>query len=149
MELSLVMVDVPPPGPNDVVIRVEASPINPSDLGLLLAGADLSTARISGPEDDPVWWQLSACDCKGAVGPGGAVPSGRQRGGRHRCRFGFGRVGAGPGRQDRGCCAAGAMYSGYRTVDASLCLELPDGISAPRVRPASSTPSPPSGWWRP
>ena len=42
LELALVDVEVPSPGPNDVVVRVEASPINPSDLGLLLGMADIS-----------------------------------------------------------------------------------------------------------
>ncbi|MEM1335938.1 MAG: NADH oxidase, partial [Actinomycetota bacterium] len=31
-------------GPDDVLVRVEAAPINPSDLGLMFAGADPSTA---------------------------------------------------------------------------------------------------------
>ena len=30
--------------PGEVLVRVEAAPINPSDLGLLLAGADLTSA---------------------------------------------------------------------------------------------------------
>jgi hypothetical protein len=37
-----------------VVVRVEASPINPSDLGLLFGGADMSTAKASGTPDRPV-----------------------------------------------------------------------------------------------
>ena len=40
VELFLETIEVPEPGPGEVVVRVEASPINPSDLGLLLAGAD-------------------------------------------------------------------------------------------------------------
>ncbi len=39
LELALVSVETPAPGPDEVVIRVEATPINPSDLGLLLASA--------------------------------------------------------------------------------------------------------------
>jgi len=54
LELSLVDVPVPSPEPSQVVIRVEASPVNPSDLGLLLAGADLATAALSGPLDRPI-----------------------------------------------------------------------------------------------
>ena len=54
LELRLVDVPVPEPGPGEVVVRVEAAPINPSDLWLLLAGADLSTAEVRGPADDPV-----------------------------------------------------------------------------------------------
>ena len=40
-----------PPGPlgdDEVWVAVQAAPINPSDLGLLLAGADLSTAKSEG-----------------------------------------------------------------------------------------------------
>ena len=40
LELSLQPMDMPEPGPDQVVVRVEASPLNPSDLGLLL-GRDL------------------------------------------------------------------------------------------------------------
>jgi NADPH:quinone reductase len=38
LELSLHDVPVPTPAPNEVLVRIEASPINPSDLGLLVAG---------------------------------------------------------------------------------------------------------------
>jgi NADPH:quinone reductase-like Zn-dependent oxidoreductase len=48
LELSLAEVEIPEPGPEQVVVRVEATPINPSDLGLLLGPADMSTARASG-----------------------------------------------------------------------------------------------------
>ncbi|MFP6795999.1 MAG: NADH oxidase, partial [Pseudomonadales bacterium] len=48
LELSLTEVDIPKPGEDDVVIRVEASPINPSDLGLLFGMADMGTATLSG-----------------------------------------------------------------------------------------------------
>ena len=37
VEVFLEMVEVPEPGPDEVLIRVEAAPINPSDLGLLFA----------------------------------------------------------------------------------------------------------------
>ncbi|MCB1686773.1 MAG: NADH oxidase, partial [Pseudomonadales bacterium] len=47
LELSLDQVEVPAPRSQEVVVRVEATPINPSDLGLLLGGADLSTAKAS------------------------------------------------------------------------------------------------------
>ncbi|HEV7690940.1 MAG TPA: zinc-binding dehydrogenase [Hyphomonadaceae bacterium] len=48
LELSLKKVPVPDPGPDEIVIRVEATPINPSDLGLLLGPADVKTAKASG-----------------------------------------------------------------------------------------------------
>ena len=51
LELSLAEVPIPEPGPDQVVVRVEATPINPSDLGLLLGPADMSTAKVSGSGD--------------------------------------------------------------------------------------------------
>jgi hypothetical protein len=51
VELFLEAVDVPEPGPGEVIVRVEAAPINPSDLGRLLAGADV-TAAVSGGTAD-------------------------------------------------------------------------------------------------
>jgi NADPH:quinone reductase-like Zn-dependent oxidoreductase len=49
LELFLDGVDVPSPGPDQVLVRVEAAPINPSDLGLLLAGADRAVHQGGGP----------------------------------------------------------------------------------------------------
>lgn len=54
LELSLASVPVPEPKPEEVIVRVEASPINPSDQGLLFAGADMSTAKAGGTPDRPV-----------------------------------------------------------------------------------------------
>jgi NADPH:quinone reductase len=54
LELSLAEIDTPTPGPDEVLVRIEASPINPSDLGLLLGVADMSTASLSGAPDRPV-----------------------------------------------------------------------------------------------
>ncbi|WP_300390377.1 zinc-binding dehydrogenase [Henriciella sp.] len=54
LELSLIDVPVPEPGDDEILIRVEATPINPSDLGLLVGAADLSTAKASGSDSHPV-----------------------------------------------------------------------------------------------
>jgi NADPH:quinone reductase-like Zn-dependent oxidoreductase len=54
LELSLVPVDIPEPAADQVVVRVEAAPINPSDLALLTGAADMSTARSSGSGDKTV-----------------------------------------------------------------------------------------------
>src|SRR5258707_10219840 len=54
LELSLVDVPTPEPADDEVVVRVEATPINPSDLGLLIGPADMSTAKVSGTKDTPV-----------------------------------------------------------------------------------------------
>src|SRR4051812_32526046 len=47
LELSLATVDAPAPAADEVVVRMEASPINPSDLGLLLGPADLTTLKAA------------------------------------------------------------------------------------------------------
>jgi NADPH2:quinone reductase len=130
LELSLVEVEMPSPGPNEVLIRVEASPINPSDLGLLFGGADMETAKVSGTVDRPV---VQA-----------TVPEAAMRGlaGRADSSLPVGNEGAGTvvdaGTSETAqallgktvAAAGGAMYSQYRSVDASLCLVLPDGTTA-------------------
>ena len=54
LEISLVEAPIPDPKEDEVLVRVEASPINPSDLGLLFGMADMTTASVSGSEDRPV-----------------------------------------------------------------------------------------------
>src|SRR5258705_13551923 len=107
LELSLVSVPTPEPKPEEVIVRIDASPINPSDQGLLFGGADMSTAKASGTVDNPVLTaSISAAVMKaragrldqslplgneggGGGGWGGASPGGRG---------GVGRKGAKPGR---------------------------------------------------
>nr|WP_314435195.1 zinc-binding dehydrogenase [uncultured Brevundimonas sp.] len=55
LRLSLEQVSVPQPGDGQIVVRVEAAPISPSDLALLLGPADLGTARAEGTPDSPVF----------------------------------------------------------------------------------------------
>src|SRR5579863_1212717 len=54
LELFLDPVPVSEPGPDEVLIRVEAAPLNPSDMGLLFGGADMSAAVASGSAERPV-----------------------------------------------------------------------------------------------
>ncbi|WP_374470895.1 zinc-binding dehydrogenase [Phenylobacterium sp.] len=54
LELSLVDQPVTPPGPDEVLVRIEAAPINPSDLGLLFGPADVSGAELGGTPERPV-----------------------------------------------------------------------------------------------
>lgn len=54
LELSLQSVPTPVPGLGDVVVRIEATPINPSDIGLLFGATDLSTAKASRTPASPV-----------------------------------------------------------------------------------------------
>src|SRR5690349_13526392 len=54
LELSLVEVPVPRPASDEVLVRIEASPLNPSDLGLLFGAADMRGAKASGTPSRPV-----------------------------------------------------------------------------------------------
>ena len=42
------------PEPRPDLVRIEATPINPSDLGLLTGAADFSTIKASGTKDHPI-----------------------------------------------------------------------------------------------
>ncbi|MGC9960555.1 MAG: zinc-binding dehydrogenase [Acidimicrobiales bacterium] len=130
LELSLREVPVPEPKENEVLIRVEASPINPSDLGLLLAGADMSTATVSGPPDSPVVTATIPPPALRALGGriGASLPVGNEGAGTI--------VDAGPAPEAQALVgktvslAGGSMFAQYRCVDASVCLVLPDGTAA-------------------
>jgi len=52
--LSLATVPVTPPEAGEVLVQVEASPINPSDIGLLIGPADVSAAVLGGTAEQPV-----------------------------------------------------------------------------------------------
>ena len=54
LTLALQNIEMPQPRADEVVIRIEAAPLNPSDLGVLFSAADLSTAVQSGTENNPV-----------------------------------------------------------------------------------------------
>jgi NADPH:quinone reductase len=130
LELSLVSLATPDPGPDDVVVRMEATPINPSDLGLLLAGADLETARTSGTPDHPI---LTATIPNQAM----AAVSARVNESMALGNEGAGVV-VGAGSSDEAqallgktvAVFGGAMYTQFRRVRAKDCLVLPEGIAA-------------------
>ncbi len=132
VELSLVDVPQPEPAtPDDVVLRVEAVPVNPSDLSALLGGAKLQEAQLSGSAERPV---LSAPLPPAALAAaqrrmGTSMPVGNE---------GAGTVvaaGASPAAQALlgrrvAALAGGGMYGEYQSVPAAQCLLLPEGASA-------------------
>jgi NADPH:quinone reductase len=130
VELFLDTVEVPEPGPGEVVVRIEAAPINPSDLGLLLAGADMTAAVSAGSADRPVVTAPlpDAAMSAAAARVGVPMPAGNEGAGTV--------VAAGPSAAATAllgktvAVVGGAMYAQYRCVDASQCLELPDGTQA-------------------
>ena len=130
LELSLHEVAVPEPTAEQVVVRVEAAHINPSDLGLLTAGADLSRATVSGSAERPV---VTAPLADGALGGLAArldesLPVGNEGAGTVVAAGSSAAAQALVGR--RVGIAGGAMYGQYRAVDAAACLVLPEGASA-------------------
>ncbi|MGJ4935313.1 zinc-binding dehydrogenase [Bradyrhizobium sp. HKCCYLRH3083] len=129
LELSLVDVPTPEPGPDEVVVRIEAAPINPSDLGLLVGAADLTTMQASGTKDRPVIIAkvpeagMRAMAARvdesmpvGNEGAGVVVKTGSS----DAAKALMGRTVAAIG---------GAMYSQYRCLKLSECLPLPAGTT--------------------
>ncbi len=129
LELSLAEVEVPAPGPDDVLVRVEAAPINPSDLGLLFGPADMSTAEDGGTAERPT---LTA-----QVPPGGmkaaaarvdqALPAGNEgagvvveAGASETAQALLGRTVA---------IFGGPTYAQLRCLPAAFCLALPEGTT--------------------
>jgi NADPH:quinone reductase len=130
LEVFLAEVSGPEPGPDDVIVAVEAAPINPSDLGLLFAGADMAAAVVSGTAERPVVTAPIPHAAMQALGGrvGTPMPVGNE---------GAGSVvaaGSSPAAQallgKTVAVAGGSMYAQFRVVNAHACLELPDGISA-------------------
>ncbi|MGA2295423.1 MAG: zinc-binding dehydrogenase [Acidimicrobiales bacterium] len=130
LQLSLVEVPVVLPQADQVLIRVEASPINPSDLGLLLAGADMASAQVSVTSGQPmVTASLVEGSMRSLAGRvGTSMPVGNEGAGTV--------IAAGESAAAQAllgktvAVAAGAMYTQFRCVNAAQCLALPDGTPA-------------------
>jgi NADPH2:quinone reductase len=130
LQLSLIDVPVATPASGQVLVRVEGAPINPSDLGLLFAGADMNAATIEGAPDHPI---VIAPLTDGALRAlaarvGRSLPVGSEGAGTV--------VATGDSREAQALqgrtvsVAAGGMYTQYRTCQASACLVLPEGAPA-------------------
>lgn len=131
-ELEITLVDQPvvPPGDDEVLIRVEASPINPSDQGLLFGAADMSTAQQTGSAERPTIVARVPEQAMAAMAAriDQSMPVGNE---------GAGTViaaGSSPAAQallgEVVAVLGGAMYSQFRTAKAKQCLVLPPGTAA-------------------
>ena len=129
LELSLVSVPVPTPADNEVLVRIEASPINPSDIGLLFGAADMSTVNVTQGEHGPVATaripekgmkamaaRLDMSMPVGNEGAGVVVAAGASEAAQKL----MGKTVA---------VLGGAMYSQYRAVPVEQCLLLPEGAT--------------------
>jgi NADPH:quinone reductase-like Zn-dependent oxidoreductase len=127
LELSLARVPVPEPAAGEVLVRVEAAPINPSDLGPLLASADMSTARVSGSSESPVVTANIPPQLRPAVAGriGQSLPMGNEGAGVV--------VAAGAGAEaligKTVAIIVPGMFAQYRCVKAADCLVLPPGAT--------------------
>jgi NADPH2:quinone reductase len=127
LTLSLAEEAIAQPAAHEVVVRVEAAPMNPSDLGLLFGAADLRTAKASGTASRPV---VSADIPEAALkSMAGRLDQSMQVG-----NEGAGVVvaaGAAPEAQallgKTVAVLGGAMYTQYRTIAAAQCMALAEG----------------------
>ncbi len=129
LEISLARLPMPEPKPHEVLVKVLATPINPSDLGLLVGAADVRTVRASTRDGLPlITADVPAPGMRAMAGRvGEAMPVGNE---------GCGRVvkaGASPEAQallgKTVALLGGAMYADYRCLPAAMCMELPDGTA--------------------
>jgi NADPH:quinone reductase len=127
LELSIATIETPQPQPNEVLVRIDAAPINPSDLGLLLATADADTATSTGDDDNPVVTApIPPQTLRGLASRSGqSMPVGNEgagvvvaAGSSHEAQALLGKTVA---------IIGGATYAEYRCVQAALALVLPDG----------------------
>ena len=126
LEISLASVPTPSPGPEQVLVRIEATPINPSDLGLLFGAADMAAARVTGSGASAVVTApVSAGGLKAMAGRmDQAMPVGNEGAGVV--------VAAGASPQAQALMGktvaliGGAMYAQYRVMAAEQCLLLAD-----------------------
>ncbi len=129
LELTLAEIPVPEPKDDEVIVRIEAAPINPSDLGLLFGMADMSTASASCTADRPVITAQIPENLRRAVAAraGQSLPVGNEGGGVV--------VNAGSSPEAQALMGktvgilGGATYSQFRAIKAKQCLVMHDGVT--------------------
>jgi len=128
LRLELIEATIDRPGPDEIVVKVEATPLNPSDLALLLGPADIETLEVGGTDDRPTLkaaipaWAMGAMKPRldqsmpvGNEGSGTVVRAGSEVAGLLGKRVGM---------------VGGGMYAQYRKIKARDVIVLPDDSSA-------------------
>ncbi|MBB3047611.1 NADPH2:quinone reductase [Litorivivens lipolytica] len=130
LQLLLKESPVPEPGDDEVVVRIEATPINPSDQATLIAPADVSTGKTTGTGADTVYTAKVRPGLESRVKPRIGKP------------LAMGNEGAGIVVKAGSSKAAqallgktvavmdGALYCQYRKVNVMQCMPLNEGTSA-------------------
>ncbi len=126
LELSLVSVPTLAPADDEVVVRIEASPINPSDIGLLFGAADMSQARGLGTVTTAPITERAMKAMAGRVGQ--SLPVGNEGAGRVIAAGASAVAQALLGKNV--AVLGGAMYTQFRCLKVEQCLRLPEGATA-------------------
>lgn len=130
LTLSLEEVEIPEPGPEEIIVQMEAAPLNPSDLALLIGPADVSKAEYGGTAERPVVKapipehlmgmvkpRLGQSLAVGNEGAGVVVASGNSDAAKALLGKRVGIVG-------------GDMYSQFRCVHTMMALPLEEGTTS-------------------
>ena len=130
LEITLVKDKIPTPGPNEVLVQLQAAPINPSDMLLLFGPVDPNSIAVTNGSEGPVVSgrifdgardmihnRIGQSMSVGNEGAGLVVEAGESEEAQSLKGKTVGVFG-------------GGMYSQYRCVNARQCLPLKDGISA-------------------
>jgi NADPH2:quinone reductase len=128
LRLTLEDVTLERPLADEVIVKVEAAPINPSDIGLLLGPANVATLRAAGTAERPVLafevqrerlamirGRLGQSLTVGNEGAGTVIASGENSKSLQNRRVGM---------------LGGGMYADYRKLKARDVVPLPEGASA-------------------
>ena len=129
LELSLATVEIPDPGADEVIVRIEAAPLNPSDMGLLFGPADMTTARAVGTDTDPVVRAEVPQHLMAGVATrvGQSMPVGNEGAGVV--------VATGDSAQAKALAGkvvsivGGSAYSQYRALHVGMCQAMPEGTT--------------------
>jgi NADPH2:quinone reductase len=130
LTLALQGIEMPQPGADEVVIRIEAAPLNPSDLGIMFSAADMTTATQSGSEQSPAITADIPAKFMPAVKArvGKATPVGNEGAGTV--------VAAGSSPEAQALMGktvaviGGGTYRQYICANVQSCLELKEGTTA-------------------
>ena len=129
LEVSLARLPMPEPKDHEVLVRVQATPINPSDLGLLFGAADMSTVRASTRDGLPlVTADIPAAGMRAMGGRiGEALPIGNEGSGVVVAAGGSPAAQALLGKTV--AMLGGSIYAEYRCLPVQMCMVLPDGTA--------------------
>ncbi|HWL45612.1 MAG TPA: zinc-binding dehydrogenase [Ilumatobacter sp.] len=131
--------EVAAPGDDQVVVRVEAAPVNPSDMGVLFAGGDVTAAEAVHGSQPAVQLPLNPAALRALQARvGRAMPAGNEGAGTV--------VAAGSSERAQALLGkvvgflSGNAYAEYRTLHVEQCLPMRSGTTAEQAASAFVNP---------